>query len=124
MLKVVQKNGKRGIRVVWSRGNAGMTLWDESGRWAEMPERLEEAMYKNVSAADLRASQLPTSFSSLDEAVDWGVRFGRFPNKKAAKAAYDKLKAERTPKNAAEMWDMWIAEVAMSITAEEVEVSY
>ena len=43
---VVEEKGRRGIRVAWSRrGRAGVTLWDESGTWAEMPERIEAAMY-------------------------------------------------------------------------------
>lgn len=45
-LHIVRENGKRGIKVVWSRnGQAGSVLWDASDHWHEMPERIEAAVY-------------------------------------------------------------------------------
>jgi hypothetical protein len=39
---------RRGVKVVWTRqagARSGMTLWDESGTWQAMPERIEAAIY-------------------------------------------------------------------------------
>jgi hypothetical protein len=39
---------RRGVKVVWTRqagARSGMTLWDESGTWQGMPERIEAAIY-------------------------------------------------------------------------------
>ena len=41
-LRVVEDKGKRGIHVDWARrGRADLTLWDDTGIWKGMPEKIE-----------------------------------------------------------------------------------
>lgn len=107
-LRIVRQGQKRGIFVEWSRGRDGMTLWDDSGRWLEMPERLEAAMYDGLT--ELKA-QPPRSFSGPAEALAWAVAYGRFATSAEAKELYDQIKGEHNPKLSSEMWDLWIAAV-------------
>ncbi len=45
-LYVVRDEGQWGVKVTWARnGQTGVTLWDKSGYWKEMPERIEAAVY-------------------------------------------------------------------------------
>lgn len=45
-LHLIQEDNKRGVTIAWARrGRSGITLWDESGTWAGMPERIEAAVY-------------------------------------------------------------------------------
>jgi hypothetical protein len=46
-LEIVQEGDRRGIRVTWARrGRCDVpVLWDESGTWAGLPERIEAAVY-------------------------------------------------------------------------------
>lgn len=105
-LRVTREGGKRGIYVEWSRGRDGMTLWDESGCWREMPEKLEAAMYDGLSAADFKRDE-PVQFSGPTEAWVWAVTRGAFANTAAAQAAYEQLKKEQKPTSAAAMWELW-----------------
>ena len=42
--------GRRGIKVVWCRsGRNGLTLWDTTGCWRGMPEKLEAACYDGLA---------------------------------------------------------------------------
>lgn len=50
----------------------------------------------------------PPTFRSPDEAVDWAVEKGRFTKRDAAVAAYNKLKADKKPQSAGEMWALWM----------------
>jgi hypothetical protein len=111
-LKVVHNDKKRGIYVEWSRGNYGMTLWDDSGHWAMMPERLEEAMYDGVTDEEIRAGGLPSRFSGPGDAVAWATKkMNAFSTEKEARDAYEQVKANESPKGPQEMWDLWIAYV-------------
>lgn len=52
-LQIVRNGDKRGIKVLWSRsGRAGLTIWDESGKWTDMPELIEAAVYHSISTPD------------------------------------------------------------------------
>ena len=53
----------------------------------------------------------PTAFSGPEDAIAWGVEQGVFRDAVHAKNAYDKVKTERKPKTAAEMWRFWIEDV-------------
>lgn len=117
-LRIVRNGPKRGIFVEWSRGRDGMTLWDDSGCWHEMPEKIESAMYDGLSPEDIQAKSLPTSFASLTEALRWAVSQGAYPTETAARQVYDQLKQEHAPKTPADMWDLWIPAVVERIHPE------
>lgn len=106
---VLDKAGKRGIFVEWSRaGRAGMTLWDDSGSWVDMPAKLEAAMYDGLRADEVQ----PTTFSGPQQAMQWAVTRGAYSDVTAARAAYDEIKAAHAPQNASEMWALWTVHVA------------
>ncbi|MDT8307270.1 MAG: AAA family ATPase [Anaerolineae bacterium] len=109
-LRVMRQGSKLGVHVEWCRtGRQGMTIWDDSGTWEMMPERLEEAMYDGLQQE--QQARRESRFSGPDEAITWGVEQGAFPNLKQARAAYDNVKATHQPANAAEMWELWTMEV-------------
>jgi hypothetical protein len=113
-LRVIQEGPKRGIHIDWARrGRSDLTLWDDTGCWAGMPERIEAECYAGLSKADQdRIEQtIPTGFSSPAEAIAWAVDFGGFEVLQHSRNAYDKTKAEQQPKTAGEMWEIWIHEV-------------
>ncbi|MFW6069289.1 MAG: AAA family ATPase [Chloroflexota bacterium] len=109
-LRTVRRSDQLGVHVEWCRtGRQGMTLWDESGDWEMMPEKLEEAMYAGLDKE--QQARKASRFSGPDEAVAWGVEQGAFADLKAAQAAYDSVKGNHQPANAAEMWELWTMEV-------------
>ncbi len=113
-LRVIQEGEKRGIRVDWARrGRSGIVVWDESGFWQGMPEKIEQAVYGGLTPEDRSAleKQKPSSFSGPQEAIAWGYEQGCFNDAVHAQNAYDELKREHRPKSAAAMWDLWVAEV-------------
>lgn len=107
-------SGRRGITVEWARrGRYPLTLWDDTGAWLGMPERIEEAVYGGLSAGDMDAIEMatPTAFSGPADAVAWGFEQGCFNDALHAQNAYDEVKRNYQPQNAAMMWEVWIAEV-------------
>ena len=49
-LKIVQNGNKRGVQILWARrGRSGITVWDESGSWQNMPERIEKTVYDGLT---------------------------------------------------------------------------
>lgn len=113
-LRIVEDGDKRGVKVDWARrGRSGMTLWDDSGCWRWMPEKIEAAVYGGLTADQMSAfeKQAPTSFSGPEEAIAWGFEQGCFRDALHAKNAYDKVKNERKPKTANDMWRFWVEDV-------------
>jgi hypothetical protein len=115
-LRIVQQGGRRGVKVAWARrGRAGMTLWDENGSWAGMPERIEEAVYgpggEYPVGRDGSGQETPRVFPDPEAAIDWGVEQGVFKAPQHARNAYEKLKREKQPKDAYEMAALWVADV-------------
>jgi hypothetical protein len=113
-LCVVQEGEKRGIRVDWARrGRSGIVLWDETGNWQGMPEKIEESVYGGLSAEEMQqlGKQKPAEFSGPQEAIAWGYEQGCFNDAVHAQNAYEELKREKRPSGAAEMWKLWIADV-------------
>lgn len=118
-LEVVQDGARRGVKVTWARrGRAGMTLWDESGRWAGMPEAIEKAVYAGLSQAEQDAIEgsAPATFPNPETAIAWGLERGAFAALQHARNAYDKLKREKNPATAAEMRDLWVEEVRQRLS--------
>jgi len=118
-LSVIDDSGRRGIRVDWARrGRSGLTLFDDSGHWAGMPERIEAAVYGGLSESDQDELEqmTPASFSGPAEAIAWGFERGCFRDAVHAKNAYAKCKAEAAPRTASGMWAAWIADVERRIS--------
>lgn len=113
-LHMVRDGERRGVTVTWARrGRSGMTLWDDSGYWAGIPEKIEAAVYDGLSEAEQERieQQTPASFPNPEAAIAWGFEQGAFEALQHARNAYEKLKQERQPANAAEMWALWIENV-------------
>lgn len=113
-LRIVQDGPKRGVTVEWARrGRDGMTLWDESGVWRGMPERIEVAVYDGLTSSEQDAieKRTPKSFASVEAAIAWGFETGAFRDALHAKNAYEKVKAEKQPKTSQQMWDCWVDNV-------------
>jgi hypothetical protein len=113
-LHVVTLGQRRGIKVVWARrGRSGMTIWDDTGTWTGMPEKIEAAVYDGLSEADQERieGQTPASFPSAEAAIAWGLEQGAFKAIEHSRNAYDKLKQEAKPAKAGDMWALWVADV-------------
>jgi len=116
-LEIVQTESRRGIKVVWARrGRSGQeigTLWDDTGCWRGMPERIEESVYGGLTPEEQRLLEqdTPTVFKSPEVAISWAYEKGAFVNVERAKSYYDKIKLEHNPKSAKEMRDHWIEAV-------------
>lgn len=119
-LEIVQDGDRRGVKVVWARrGRAGMTIWDETGTWVGMPERIEEAVYAGLSEADQERieQEIPDVFPSPEVAISWGFEQGAFEALPHARNAYEKLKREAKPQDATEMATLWVADVRARVEA-------
>lgn len=118
-LQIVEEGGKKGIHVVWARrGRSGLTIWDESGSWEKMPERIEEAVYGGLSRAeqDQIEKSEPEVFPNAETAIAWAFEQGAFESLEHARNAYKKLKADRQPQSAHEMASFWISDVQARLT--------
>jgi hypothetical protein len=119
-LEIVQDGDRRGVKIVWARrGRQAMTIWDETGTWTGMPERIEEAVYGGLSQADQDRIEktTPDIFPSPDKAIAWGFEQGAFQALQHARNAYDKLKQETQPETAREMAAFWVADVQARLEA-------
>jgi len=117
-LQVVRDGEKRGIKIVWSRkGRDGVTLWDESGKWENMPARIESAAYDGLTQQDMERKEnaSPEMFPSPEVALAWAIEQGAFESENHAQNAYDKIKREQQPKSAREMAALWVADVQRRI---------
>lgn len=111
VLRVTVEGNRRGIVVDWARrGRSGIVLWDDTGCWRGMPERIEKEVYGGLTVEEQERieSATPTSFSGRDAAIAWGWEKGGFRDAVHAANAYDKCKRETQPKSADEMWAAWI----------------
>lgn len=118
-LQIVEEGGKKGIHIVWARrGRSGLTLWDESGSWENMPERIEEAVYGGLSRAEQDQIEKgePEVFPNAETAVSWAFEQGAFESLEHARNAYKKLKTDRQPQSAREMAAFWISDVQARMT--------
>jgi len=112
-LEIVQDGEKRGVKVVWARqGREQITLWDETGRWLGMPERLEAAIYGGLpDQPEKTETTLPKQFANINAALEWGMSQGVFQDTAGARQAYDEVKQKHKPKTATEMASYWTTEV-------------
>lgn len=113
-IRLEVEGGKRYAVVEWARrGRSGIRLEDTTGCWAGMPERIEAEVYGGLTKADQDRIEaaLPKGFNSPAEAIAWAVDYGAFAVLQHSRNAYDQVKAQQQPKNATEMWELWIHEV-------------
>ena len=96
-----------------------MTLWDDTGTWTGMPERIEAAGYDRLSEADQERieHEIPEVFPNPETAITWGFERGAFKALQHACNAYEKLKREARPKDAKEMARLWVADVQARLMA-------
>ncbi len=123
-LRIIEQDDRRGIHVDWARrGRSGMTLWDDTGYWLGMPEKIETAVYGGLTAEQMANMEgaTPTAFSGPEDAIAFGVEQGCFRDAVHAKNAYEKCKTERKPKTAGEMWAAWISEVERRVAEASAE---
>jgi len=127
-LEVAQDGARRGIKVTWARRGRAYpdvpVLWDDSGKWVGMPERIEAAVYDGLSAQERDAieQRAPTAFPNPEAAIAWGFEQGAFQALQHARNAYDKLREEQQPQSAEEMTALWVANVEYRLaTAQEAE---
>ena len=100
-----------------------MTLWDDTGTWEGMPEKVEAAVYDGLTEADQERieHEAPDTFPNPETATAWGFEQGVFKDMVHARNAYDKLKQEAQPKTAEEMAGLWVADVQARVLAVEPE---
>ena len=116
-LRIIHKDNDpdvRGIHVVWARrGRDNVTIWDDSGCWKGMPEKIEEMVYKGLTPEeqDQIEKSTPEVFSSPEHAISWACERGAFTEPERAGRFYEKVKKESKPTSAREMADAWVAAI-------------
>lgn len=114
----VEEDGRRSIKVDWARnGNSGIKLYDDTGSWIGMPEKLEEAIYSD----GIKPETAPPIFSGPEEAIAWAFEQGCFRDAVHAKNAYEECKRVKAPKTAAAMAVVWKAEVDSRVKAQQAQ---
>ena len=92
-----------------------MTLWDETGKWLNMPEKIEAAVYDGLSESDMDAIEaaMPKAFPDDATAIAWGLEQGAFTALQHARNAYEKLMSEHDGANleAEDRALLWTADV-------------
>ena len=123
-IAIVQDGQRRGVKVEWARrGRSGLTLWDDTGCWQGMPERIEAAVYEGLTPAEQQRIEQadPTTFSGAADAIGWAHEKGCFRDAVHAQNAYEELKRTARPQSASEMWRLWVAEVNRRIAETRIE---
>jgi len=116
---VEDDNGRRGIEVVWARrGRSGMTLWDDTGKWAGMPEKIEQAVYGGLSREQQEQieQRAPQEFATDEAAIEWGLGQGVFKEIHHAKNAYNKVKRLHPEADMVELSQLWIVDVQQRLS--------
>ena len=68
-------------------------MWDESGTWAGMPERIEEYMYDGLSQEEKQTIASGT-FNTTEGAIAFGMESGKYKDEQHAQNDYKKFKKE------------------------------
>lgn len=117
-LEVVIEKNRRGIKVKWARrgrsGDQVGVLWDETGDWRGMPERIESVVYDGLTEEQQAQIEnaLPESFPDDATAIGWGLEQGAFNELTHARNAYEKLMREHgDPEDMDEKAALWIGDV-------------
>ena len=116
---LVDKNGRRGITIAWSRSGhgTGQTIYDtqenfDAGSfWKGMPERIEAVIYPTPTAKRPEpVAENARSFASPADAVKWGATQLNATDEEVVEI-YNSVKALAQPKTSREMWAAWVAEI-------------
>jgi hypothetical protein len=105
---------RRGVKVVWARrGRSGMTIWDDSGKWAGIPEKIEAEVYGGLSQAEQdRIEQAsPGIFPTAEAAIEYGLQRGAFKALQHSKNAYEKFQREHKGETPEQLGLLWAEEV-------------
>lgn len=126
LLKISRENDLHRVQVVWARnGRSGIILTDEAGHWRGMPERIEAAVYDDLSDEEqvVFGDRPPDTFPTPAIAIAWAMHQVPCPFRDEAHAqnAYDKLKGERSPASARAMRDLWVTDVRERIAGDNSE---
>jgi len=124
VIRLVDSNGQRVAIVDWCReGRDGISIADTSGCWAGMPEKIEAAVYDNLTDEEREEKEkgTPKRFAGMDDAIAWGMEQGCFRDAVHAQNAYNKVKESAAPTTAQKMWDAWIANVLERATNDATE---
>jgi len=97
---VADPKGKRGLRVLEARGGrVGMTIWDDSGNWENIRQRLEEEVWGGLTKQEQYklADERSIKLTSPQHAMSWAWEFSQnngdfFADAMHVKNAYEKLK--------------------------------
>lgn len=113
-LKIVQQGARRGVEVLWARaGRSGLVIWDDTGCWRGIPEKIEAALYDGLTAKEKEEieANTPEVFPNAETAISWGYEQGGFANVEESRRAYEHIKDVQRPQTAQEMASIWVTEV-------------
>jgi hypothetical protein len=114
-LKIVQEGNKRGVEVLWARaGRSGLVIWDETGCWSGMPEKIEASLYDGLTSKEKEEieANAPSVFPNSETAINWGYEQGAFASVEESRTGYEFIKNRDNPKTAQEMASAWVTEVS------------
>mgnify|MGYP001459865107 CR=1 FL=1 len=106
-------NGKLGMRVENLRPRPGFDVFaefiDETGCWDGMPERIDAFLATGKAQPDTKAAPASASvpFRTKEEAIAFAVKEGYFPEATKAEEAYNKVRQNKAPKTASEMFSYY-----------------
>ena len=122
-------DGRYGVHVLNARrGRKGITLYDETGGWIGMPERIEEAVYAGLTKEEQdQIEEDELHFDSPEDAINWAYAVGEpheiWGDRKHTVNSYEKLKrdmAETEPNLTAEVfYAAWVEKVQGKISEAE-----
>lgn len=113
-LKIIQQGTRRGVEVLWARaGRSGLVIWDDTGCWRGIPEKIEAALYDGLTAQEKEEieANAPDVFPNAETAISWGYEQGAFENVEEARRFYERVKELQTPQTAQEMANIWVTEI-------------
>lgn len=123
---VVDDKGKRGVHVLEARGGrVGFTIWDESGTWQNIRQRLEKEVWGGLTKEDQvqLLDERNVTLRSPEQAISWAWEFSQnhgefFLDANHAKNSYNKLKQELVEElgsdlTATVMYETWKQRVFM-----------
>lgn len=105
-----RETSRRGIEVENLRPEPGCQaktiVWDESGQWTGMPEKIDAFLLPKKAAPTSIPTPVarPLPFRTKDEALAYAVREGFFPAPAAAEVAYNDVRTRTNPQNAQGMF--------------------
>ncbi len=92
---VIDDNGRRGVKVVGARrGRSGIIVWDDSGSWENIRQKLETAVWGGLTKQDQDTIEKEHKFTSVHDCIAWSMGQGVYRDEVHAKNSYDKLKQE------------------------------